>query len=144
MAIPRRLTHLLLSPIYFLTRPISSNSVEYSTYSPDLYHLIYYFLFSSTFWLNFFYIKFEKTQKKTKQFKDTEKEKKTANNKMQKIVSMESPSGIQGRHVDPAHFGETSHEEPVLSGRTQKWDLLPRIVSGTQQWDWKSPISKAI
>ena len=62
---------------------------------------------------------------------------------MQQIVPMESPSEIQGRHVDPAHFGETCREKPVLSEPTQNWDPLPWFASGTYQRDWRSQIYEA-
>ena len=58
------------------------------------------------------------------------KKRKTEENyKMQQTVPMESPSEILGRHVDPTHFGEISHEKLPLLELIQKWDLLPRIAS---------------
>ena len=56
---------------------------------------------------------------------------------------MESASGKLGRHVDPAHFGEISHQKPVLSERMQNSDPLPRVASGNYRGDWKSQISTA-
>ena len=57
------------------------------------------------------------------------KEGRTVKNKLRQTVSTEIPFETLGRHVDPAHSDETSHEKPVLPKRTQNLDPLPRIAS---------------
>ena len=43
---------------------------------------------------------------------------------MQQIISMEGPRGSYGRHLDPALFGDISHEKLVLSEwmKTENFD----------------------
>ena len=120
MAIPWRLTHLLLNRTFCKTRALILNSVKFFP------HISFYVLIPLFFFfhhLTKYYIYTKNKSIKTKHFKQKGK-RETAIKKLKQTVSMENPFEILGRH---AKF----HEKPVLPKRTQNLILYQGSPLGT-------------
>ena len=79
------------------------------------------------------YINQIKTIKSKQRSSMNVEKKKTANNKLQQTDPIESPSGILGRHVDPAHFDQNSHKKHVLSKPCKTGILYQGSVLGSRR-----------
>ena len=133
LAIPWRLTHLLLSPDYFKTRPLILNSATSFPYSASSVLLFHYFSFSIDYLSTILHIYIYTTRPNNNTQGSSMRHKRRESTKFsyyEKTVSMESPFEKIERHDDHAHIDETSHEKLVLPKRTQNLGPLLKIDSG--------------
>ena len=134
MAIPRRLTHLLLTSDYYKTRPLILNSVTSSPHSAGSVLLFYYFFIFFYYWTTMLHIYLFIPQRSNNKAQGRSmRHKRGESTKLlnyQKTVSMESPFERLERHDDLAHSLETSHAKLVLPTWMQNLGFRLRNPSG--------------
>ena len=132
LAIRWRLTHLLLSPDYYKTRPLILNSAICFPYSSGSVLSFYYFSHFLDYLLTtILHICTTRSNNNLKGSSMRHKEGKSQKfSNYMKTVSMESPFERLERHDDHAHSDETPHEKLVLPKRTQNLGPLLTTASG--------------